>query len=241
MRSIYLSPHQDDVGFSLGSLISKEKQGYLINIFNITDHLPSTPSFISQNDLRQYVSNIRDAEDRKFAELCELDRINLNFQDACLSLKNPFDLTGIQIEVEKVQSLLSSHLTALSSQILNEKWKLYCPMGIGGHRNHVATLLAIHTEYSKLQSHFNIYFYEDLPYAYDIKKRTLGLQQFNELFKGRSMQRYEMPLSTADALHKQALLESTYKSQLDFYLHAMKSSTQDQEIENQFEAIWVIR
>src|SRR5207248_8520035 len=97
VRAVYLSPHHDDICFSLGALTTKIRGGVLVNIFSISSytdealHLSLDPRLVSQ---------IRNQEDDGFALKCGLTKHNLDQPDSPLRNRGPYDSRNRLGEVE---------------------------------------------------------------------------------------------------------------------------------------------
>jgi len=176
VRAVYLSPHHDDICFSLGALTGKIRGGILVNIFSISSyadealHLPLDP---------RLVSRIRNQEDDGFALRCGLTKHNLDQLDSPLRNRGPYDPMDRLGEVEQFAPLLRVCLASLSSP--QEKALLFCPAGIGMHRDHLIVRDIIIRDYEQFRAAFDIVFYEDLHYASKIAAREQGLREFLEV------------------------------------------------------------
>ena len=65
--------------------------------------------------------------------------------------------------------------------------ELYCPAGIGAHRDHVSTLLAVSEAYEKLRGRCTLHLYEDLHYASVPQARAGGLERAAKVFSGMEL------------------------------------------------------
>src|SRR5690348_18335858 len=124
IRAVYLSPHQDDICFSLGELATKLPNGALINIFSISDYtnealqLPAEPHLVSQ---------IRDQEDDEFALWCGLKKYNLEQLDSPLRGWDPFDTDDLSDEVDQLSQALHDLLAKMTNA--DGSALLFCPAG----------------------------------------------------------------------------------------------------------------
>ncbi|EER22289.1 MULTISPECIES: PIG-L deacetylase family protein [spotted fever group] len=176
-KIILLSPHHDDIAFSIGGMISiycytKNIKCYLINIFNKTKYC--LPTCKTTN-----VNKQRNAEDNRFAKQFSLNKINLNFPDSSV-LRHTAHSEIICTPHDIRRSFLMQKLNKIFKYIKPNK--IFCPLGIGGHIDH-KMVKEICLEIFRNNYH-NLVFYEDLPYAYDYKsqyikdiiKRTMPLK-----------------------------------------------------------------
>src|SRR4051794_35521153 len=108
-RAVYLSPHQDDICFSLGAL-GRRLGGILINIFTISGYTEPALALSGDPDV---VSQIRDEEDRQFAVNCGLTRHNLGLLDSPLRGQAPFDAANLTGEIELLRPVLNDLLARL--------------------------------------------------------------------------------------------------------------------------------
>ena len=75
-------------------------------------------------------------------------------------------------------------------------------MGIGGHRDHVSTLVAVRNAYERLSERCALHFYEDLPYASVHSARETGLRRAADLFAGFDLSATVHLMSAGDAARK---------------------------------------
>jgi hypothetical protein len=210
---IFISPHFDDVCFSLGCYLASHQNSRLINVFTRCNFIanPELQKDLGRGvELINAVSQLRNLEDEGFSRAHSLERINLNLSEATVIGRHPFELSDIEKEIEEVGNALMRALTAVTLSCSSRKLALYCPIGIGGHRNHLSVLLAILKHHSQLRKRFAIFFYEDLPYAAKDEIRKKGIAQFKMFFKDASFKKREYQLSNLEIEKK---LED-----LNFYL-----------------------
>lgn len=154
---ILLSPHLDDVAFSMSGflyyLIQKKYNVYLINIFNNSNYC--LPGFKTD-----CVNKQREIEDHKFAKQFNLNKINFNLDDSSILKHTELSETLCvpnDIRRKKVHALLFEFFN------ITKPCKIFCPIAIGGHIDHrMVKEICLEIGYRSFQ---NIFFYEDLPYA----------------------------------------------------------------------------
>lgn len=211
---IYLSPHRDDVCFSVGHLAGRTG-GELINGFSRSRHIDIPLELPADPDARiSVITELRRQEDMRFASAARLSRHDLDMPEPPIVGLKPFDLTELFAEV----GALSARLVPLLLELLPgradpECASLYCPMGIGGHRNHLSMLLAIRRAYQKLAQRCTLFLYEDLYYASDASERRTGLAAAIKLFEGFELSPCVTVLDAADAERKMRWI-GLYASQL---------------------------
>lgn len=213
MHRIYLSPHFDDICFSLGGFV-EQSGGLLLNLFTRCEWTayPVTPR--SGQSLTDHVSALRRSEDIAFATEARLEREDLPLSDARVKGDDSLSLAGI----DGVVADLTEHLIPRVFEIWDEtneprSRELFCPLAIGGHRDHVATLMAIRDALPALQKRCTVFFYEDLHYASNKAVRLKGLQRAHEILVPRELTPRILMQSKDRFLRKMSLVEG-YKSQL---------------------------
>ena len=175
-RNIFLSPHFDDICFSLGALVNRVRSGLLVNIFTHGNFVaprgdgaaPLTPA---------EVRAIRSSEDSRFAEAVGLAFVDLGLEEPSLRGRGSRDLRGLADDLgqalEPVHALLASEFESASGQAVN----IFCPAGIGNHVNHVVMMKLMTAQLDRLKEDARVFFYEDLPYSASAGARRRGLSR----------------------------------------------------------------
>jgi LmbE family N-acetylglucosaminyl deacetylase len=209
-NSVYLSPHHDDVCFSLGGLVARRRGGWLINLFTRSGY-SVVPSGRSRPDV-ETVTRIRTDEDNAFVQACGMTKLDLGLTDAALEVRDVFDLSTARLMGAAFKGPLLARIRAIASGISpNKRLTLFCPAGIGGHVNHVATMQVIVEALPTLQDRYRVLFYEDLHYASSAEKRQAGLLRLFAAMQGRRGGR--ISISFADASAEKLALVRLYRSQ----------------------------
>lgn len=219
---IYLSPHNDDICFSLCGVALHNRSGHLLNIYTQSHFVKggrlkrlALMAWLALNGLRnrgpRNITDLRNAEDSQFAEACHLTRHDLALQEPSLTATDCKSLRNIQPDLRELSRALLPAIDNLLSPSGVKDNVIYCPMGIGGHRNHLAVLLVILTAMQELQQKSRVLFYEDLPYASNVRLREKGLKRFRRLTRC-SLLRTPLPL-TAEQFSAKLKLASIYKTQ----------------------------
>ena len=200
---VYLSPHHDDVCFSIG-LRASRLGGDLVNLFTRSRWVAAKMDLPADDDARiDVVSRRRREEDQRFASAAGLVRHDLGLREAPLVGHGPFDLADLDADVSALSASLLPYLLAmLPSDSSPDAASLYCPMGIGGHRDHVATLLAVRDAYDALRHRCTLFLYEDLHYASALRARDAGLKRAGEIFAGSRLRPIVDALGPQDAQRK---------------------------------------
>jgi LmbE family N-acetylglucosaminyl deacetylase len=174
---VVLSPHRDDACLSLGGLIKAIGHGVVINLFTRSLTIAQAPvSEVSE----EMVERIREEEDRKFIEHCNLERHEFRLPEPPLEGRYEFDASYIETDVERLTPPLISKLTQIGELQAREKAILFCPCGIGGHVNHLATLETVLRNSGALARSYELMFYEDLPYASRARRRWAGIARLHQ-------------------------------------------------------------
>lgn len=170
---IYLSPHHDDVCFSVGKLAS-QTGGELVNAFTISRYVAARVDLPGEPDAQvAAISNLRRQEDLRFTTAAGLARHDLGLSEPPVLGLGPFDLTGIADEIRHLSArLIPFVLDLLEREDDPRRSALYSPMGIGGHRNHLSMLLTVRRAYEALSQRCAVFLYEDLHYASNARAPT---------------------------------------------------------------------
>jgi LmbE family N-acetylglucosaminyl deacetylase len=172
MRWIYLSPHFDDAVLSCGGLIYEQsRQGDQVEIWTIfAGDPPAGPlsEFARQNHALWGISDddqvvaIRRKEDQDAAAIVGAGLVHFDFPD-CIYRRSP---KGAYLYTETVLAkphpsdlrLLGRIAAALRTR-MRQKDALLCPLGLGGHVDHVLVRRAAETLPRPLL------YYADIPYV----------------------------------------------------------------------------
>jgi hypothetical protein len=210
---IYLSPHHDDVCFSLGHF-ARQHGGRLVNLFTRGEHVAAKLTLPTDRDGRaEAITAIRLREDLAFAAAAGLERYDLKLEEPSLLGIEPFDLANLDAAVATTsRSLIPFLLESLPTSGDPRDVDLYCPMGIGGHRDHVATMMSLRAAYDRLSGRCKLHLYEDLHYASVRATREAGLKRAFAMFAGLGKSSSVHLIGPADAAGKLRLI-ALYASQ----------------------------
>lgn len=157
-RILVLSPHYDDLAFSLGGFLSKyhdQANFVCLNVFTKSSYSP----YVSMESISE-ISTARKKENDLYCERFNIESISLDFFDcSCRGYDDDSELAANPNE-DEIFSEVQNELNQTLSQT-NYDW-LFCPLGVGNHIDHQIVLSIVLKQYSKLGATF---FYEDLPYA----------------------------------------------------------------------------
>lgn len=252
-ESIFISPHHDDICFSLACTVHAVGGGTLVNLFSRSRYVAQPyESKLSletthgnrpadnQTERSDVVSQIRRHEDEVFCQQVGLKRLDLGLEDTDLRGHKPFKITPADLaeDVARVTCVLRPALEELIKTQASGIPTLFCPMGIGGHRDHLACLHAVLNLPTSLLGHVRLQFYEDLHYSSNAKARSLGLKNFLGLIKPRRMMKVPLRLSPENLEWKMDLVH-LYQSQHYLPLSAWDYTPADSSQWGAHEAIWV--
>jgi LmbE family N-acetylglucosaminyl deacetylase len=173
-KTVILSPHFDDACFSLGNFLLRLGQGDLVNIFTQGTCLarwrePEPPE-------PTQVHAIRDAEDTAFAACCGLRRHDLNCEEPSLRRRRPSQQAYLEDDIYQIAQPVLVILEKIARHIPSgSRGVLFAPLGIGRHVNHRATAALVMRLQHIIEPHYDIYLYEDLPYARNTLHRLAAL------------------------------------------------------------------
>jgi hypothetical protein len=200
---LYLSPHHDDVCFSIGH-IARQQGGDLINLFTRSEYAVAPIPLPTERLARiEAVSRIRRDEDVRYCQACGLSRHDLQLSEPSLFGIGSRDSRDLEDEIASLSTRLLAFLEKRLSAVNDSgAIALYCPMGIGGHRNHLSTLMTIRKNIDLIQRTCTVFLYEDLHYASDPAIRKAGIKRAKTIFKGRRLNRFVTRLPWAAVQQK---------------------------------------
>jgi len=172
-EKVYLSPHYDDVCFSLGVTVRSLGGGTLINLFTRSIYIANAEFASRKVWSQEETTALRDMEDAGFAEACSLKRMSLGLDEPALRGRRPHG-PGIDDDRAQLKAPLEQALHGLATTHARPL-ALFCPAAIGSHVNHVATLLTVLELLASIESRYRVFFYEDLFYAASFGRRVAGL------------------------------------------------------------------
>lgn len=245
---LFISTHRDDICFSLSGAVQLIGGGYLINIYTQSKYTAHPSLATLSPPLNQStVTALREREDTEFAERMNLERHELGLKDADargLSWKfegNKADTREAFTQAEQIADQVLNLVADIEKNHPGEILTLYCPMAIGEHRDHVATLIGVQRLVSMPwgQKHRWI-FYEDLPYASWPNQRATGIQKFHQVMNGRPHKKYGLKLEHAE-IDKKMRLVNIYATQHANPPRFHEFICRDSEILGPHEGLWYAR
>lgn len=208
---MFLSPHYDDIAFSLGNTVREIGRGTLVNLFTRSINLPNPAMAKARVWTIDEISAQRDAEDARFAEACGLDRRALGLKEPPVRGRHAKDLRGLAEDREQVRAPLTRLLVTLGKDV-DGRPVLFCPAAIGGHVNHLATMYTVAGMLPDLRARYRVFFYEDLPYGSSFWRRRRGLARLARTVGGLGA-RHVIPLGShlAEKMRLVAMYESQHR------------------------------
>jgi hypothetical protein len=208
-RDVYLSPHCDDIAFSLGGFAAARGKGRLVTVFT-RSNFALNPGFSGLSI--ESLTERRWREEQRFAAACGMTQANFGLSEAPLRGRQAMDHSKVGEELAALSPVILPALLALEDEqpAADRPW-LFAPMGLGGHLDHVLLLQLISGNRALLAQRFRLAFYEDLPYGSWYDERVLGLIRFRALFGSLAWRRMSFPLG--DAMQAKWDLLNFYESQ----------------------------
>ena len=180
---IYLSPHFDDIAFSLGTFAARHPGGTLVNVFTRGAYVAATGTRVTVTPaLVEQVSAARDAEDARFAAGAGLSRLALGAEEPMLRNRRVFDMAGLEDDAAQIRASLCEALDRLTADAPAD---VFCPAGIGRHINHLAVRAVALEWLGRRGAGSRLLFYEELPYAARLRRRWEGLMDLRAAAGGR--------------------------------------------------------
>ncbi len=239
-NNIFLSPHSDDVCFSLGVFAQSSLNSVIVSIFTTSNYLANKPD-VSAKDNTSKVTSVRKSEDEAFANHISANHISLNLLDAPLRGLKIFS-KPTENEIEYVQESLRRTLEELLSNY-DRGVTIFAPAGIGGHVDHITTRDFILKNMGELNDRCEIAFYEDLHYASRLDERLVGIEDLKrKMPKSFELIRYRFPIE--DKIDLKLDLMNIYKSQIPSYGIHIENFVPAEEQESEpwaHEAFWITK
>lgn len=229
-KALFISPHIDDIAFSLGGILLKFITRYptfIVNVFSTSRYAYRTTHSNSES-----VTRMRTQEERLFNQATACDTVSLGFQDA--SMLNHTDTS--EVYTNFYDRRYKSVCTALQQQLSQLRpTYLFVPLSLGGHIDHkmVFDIITHRTRYS---SATQIFYYEDLPYAYFESEERRQAYMQKRLLKGLVRHRIDITAQMACKLKNAHLYASQVTGETICALK--KHARTNTQKEKYFEYIW---
>ena len=192
-NNIYLSPHYDDIAFSLGARVAAMPGGRLVNLFTRSGYVAGTPAeHWPDAETIARVMVLRRHEDMAFSERHRLERLDLGFDEPPVRRRSPWDLGGLADDIAQARIALTELLLALPLGA-----RIFCPAGIGGPVSRPAVRALVVELLPALAGRVEVLFYEDLPYAASSRARRAGIADLHAALAGSRLRRQAWASSIA--------------------------------------------
>lgn len=199
----FISPHLDDVALSCPKAISAlNRQGFAIK--TVTIFSQSTHPHVAGRRAWEKVSyDDRKREDLAASKLLNAQAIHLDFLDAPYREEKLNSFNKLISTDPKLYPEVIANVTKRLETLVNEHapLKIFCPLGIGWHIDHLITFEAIQKlrESLKGKKEIEFYFYEDRPYAFISGSYRLRLAEIGTFSANQPMWYFPFRVSTAIA------------------------------------------
>jgi LmbE family N-acetylglucosaminyl deacetylase len=171
---LYLSPHRDDIAYSLSGRIlagtDPVVSGIAMTVFTKSTFAPYAEPGLDM----EAITSLRRMEEERFCRALNLECAGLDFSEAPLrGYKTVDDLfvSHSQAWNDPIIPSLLSEFKALYDRLAPER--VYAPLGIAGHVDHLATRFAAQMAF---ENACPLLFYEDLPYVGELAGEPLQSQ-----------------------------------------------------------------
>jgi LmbE family N-acetylglucosaminyl deacetylase len=187
MRWIYISPHLDDAVLSAGGLIHDQAMmGIPVEIWTLACGFPPEGGLTPfAQDLHfqwgfssaEETIRLRRAEDLRAAATVGAKAVHFDFLD-CIYRRGPdgevLYSEGVFTPIHAAEAGYPAQITAALARVLERGDVVVCPLGIGGHVDHVVTRAAVEGLTRPLL------YYADFPYLMNYREqlaaKSMGLR-----------------------------------------------------------------
>lgn len=166
-RLLFISPHADDVCFSLaGTVASLPAERVLVTVFSRSEW--AEPDWDGPRG-RELITAARVREDRAFCSANGLAYNAMGFEDSSIRL----NLTGNLRRADNEEPLIAEVSQKLGELLAaGDVAALFVPLGLGGHTDHRIASKA--GQEAARSAGIPAVFYEDIPYATEMTMRAIA-------------------------------------------------------------------
>lgn len=230
-NKLIVAPHSDDAILSLGGILCKSKDYFVLNIFStcawsILPNLNNPKKITKKNNL----------EEKK-----ALSKINIDYKLMKLpeALLRGYKKWNDDLNIEKDHKIIKK-INSKLNKILPKVKEIYFPLAIGSHTDH-QLIYQIGIKMIKNQPRLKnktIFFYEDLPYSINSEvKKKINQINVNSTF---NVTPNYVPIN--ETIEQKCKLLAIYKSQLKEkdivkvkqYAHRLNND------QNYYECLWKV-
>lgn len=238
VKTILISPHCDDIAFSIGGIIAIDFLKPPLEIVTVFSKSMYAPC-LKENNLES-VSKIRNLEENKYAEIIGAKIYSLQFPDSSLRGCQKHQLDAFKDFDELSDPIFVEVYNSLSN-IMSEhpEADIICPLGIGNHIDHLL-VFSICTRLC-IENNRKITYYEDLPYAADLRLKEIR-QRVDSLSKKYNFEIKPYKVNITDKLNYKVRNLRMYKSQIcnekDIFKIKVHSTRIGIKPENLMDFVW---
>ncbi|SDR57036.1 GlcNAc-PI de-N-acetylase [Rhizobiales bacterium GAS191] len=170
--TLYLSPHCDDIAYSLaGRILAGEEAtgqeiigpGIVVTIFTQSDFAPYASHGLARLDT-DAITQLRRTEETAFCHALNLESVPLPLAEAPLRGERTIDDVFVTDTTARLDPIISSVVSLLETLAEQRRpGRVYAPLGISGHIDHLVTRFAAESVFGAKRC--SLLLYEDLPYA----------------------------------------------------------------------------
>lgn len=180
MRWIYISPHLDDAVLSVGGLIHDQaRDGNRVEIWTLVCGFPPEAELTPFAQLLHFqwgfasaeeTVRMRRAEDERAASVVGAQAVHFDIPD-CIYRRGPdgepLYPMDIFVPPHPAEADLPAKMTAILRDRLQPDDVLFCPLGIGGHADHLLVRQAVEGLVLSEDEGLNrpLWYYADVPYV----------------------------------------------------------------------------
>ncbi len=212
---LFISPHHDDVCFSLSGIIQaicKNQQIKLnmLNVFSVSNHIKSNLildlNIDNKENIVEFASKIRKNEDENFCRKYNISYLNLDLEESAIYC-NPFDNFEKDIYVNNKLKIFKK-----LNSIYNKETILFVPIAIGKHNDHLKVFNFVMYFFKNIKNS-NIIFYQDSPYINYKEKIEERFDDIKKIFVNNGYESLNYYLDE-DTLFNKINDVKNYKSQI---------------------------
>lgn len=186
--TVLLSPHRDDVAFSMSALAERPGAKLVVNLFTRSSYTALEKSTLSPSVERiERVSATRALEDRRYFDLICLEVVDFDGEEPSLRGRKSRDPAGIDDDAAQIRNRLVALLNDLAS--IHRHVTLIAPAAMGGHVNHLAARRVAYDWFLVGPTDRSIGFFEDIPYAANWWTRRAGIESLKRFVGDRPLRR----------------------------------------------------
>lgn len=189
MRWIYISPHLDDAVLSAGGLIyDQAREGIPVEIWTLTCGFPPESGLTPLAQVLHFqwgfasaeeTIRLRRAEDLRAAEVVGAKAVHFDFLDCIYRRGSDGEAlypADVFVPVHAAEAEYPAQIAATLARVLKRDDVIVCPLGVGGHVDHVLTRAAVERLVLGEVEGLNrpLLYYADIPYLMNHRGQLVG-------------------------------------------------------------------